>query len=198
MENIMNQTIIMRQAIKQHKPFKPHQQGELDGLCGLYALMNSVKYLRNISGWKQQTKLMTKILKHMKAKGMTSLVVRFTEGTRLDEIASVLKYIICPQYDIKRAKPYHHNPETTLKHFLRHCQGFLEQKSDKSKGIILVGLGGRYDHWTLIYRITETRIMLQDSSKRKYLNKSNCCLPDDDIQKTHILYPTHTYFLWVE
>ncbi len=180
------------------KPFKPRQQGHLDCLCGIYTLVNAVTYLRNIRGWKHQSQLMAKILQHMKAKGMTPVIERLThEGTRLDEIASALKYIISPNYDIRRAKPYHHNPETTLEHFLRHCKGFLEQKSE-NKAIILIGIGGCHDHWTLIYCITETRLLLQDSSQLKYLGKQYCCLPDDEPKKTHILYPTHTYFLWVD
>jgi len=180
------------------KSFKPRQQGHLDCLCGIYSLVNAVSYLRNIRRRKNQSQLMAKILEHMKTKGMSSIIERLTcGGTRLDEIASVLKYIISPDYDIKRAKPYHHNPDTTLKTFLRHCQGFLEQKSE-NKAIILIGIGGCHEHWTLIYCITNTRLLLQDSAHLKYLNKQYCSLPNDEPQKTHILYPTHTYFLWVE
>jgi hypothetical protein len=191
----MKQAIMNNTQTVKLVSFKSRQQGSLDCLCGVYSLVNATSYLRHIHSWKQQSQLMAKILEHMKAKGMTPMIARLTkEGTRLDEIASALKYIICPQYTIKRAKPYHHNPETTLQHFLRHCQGFLEQ----NKAIILIGIGGYHDHWTLIYRITQTRLLLHDSSQLKYLGKRYCCLPSENIQKTHVLYPTHTYFLWVE
>ena len=182
-------------SVQAARPFKPYQQGGMDCLCGIYALMNSVKYLRGCGNSRTYSKLMTNILEHLKRKGRISLITRITqEGTWLEEIASVLKHVICPQYNIKRAKPYHHNPDTTIEVFILHCQGFLEQK----KGIILIGIGGLHDHWTLIYCITETRLLLQDSSQLKYLGKQYCCLPNQKPQKTHVLYPTHTYFLWVE
>jgi len=142
------------------KPLKAHQQGDVDSLCGIYALLNTVRYLRQVKGWKSQARLMKIILDHLEAKGMTETTLRLTrDGTLLNEMASALKYIICPTYQIKRAKPYHHNPETTIRHFLRHCQGFLEQKLEfkgeqqKYKAIILTAIGGRHDHWTLIYKI---------------------------------------------
>jgi len=185
------------------KPLKAHQQGDVDSLCGIYALLNSVRYLKEVKGWRSQARLMKMILEFMEAKGMTATTVRLTyEGTLLNEMASALKYIVCPKYHIKRAKPYHKNPETTIDHFMRHCQGFLEQNSDhkgeKKKAIILTAIGGRHEHWTLFYKITQARILLYDSSKLTYLSKKYCCLPTDEIQTTHILYPTHTYFLWVE
>ena len=183
----------------QLKPLKAHQQGDVDSLCGIYALLNAVRYLREVKGWRSQARLMKTILDHLEAKGMTATTIRLTyDGTLLNEMASALKYIVCPKYQIKRAKPYHKNPETTIEHFLRHCQGFLVQKSElkgeqqnKRKAIILTAIGGRHDHWTLIKQITESRILL-------YLSKKYCCLPADEKQTTHILYPTHTYFLWVE
>jgi len=202
--------VITHPASKLLKPLKAHQQGDVDSLCGIYALLNSVRYLKQVKGWKVQARLMKKILDHMEAKGMTATTVRLTyEGTLLNEMASALKYVVCPKYQIKRAKPYHKNPETTINHFLRHCQGFLEQKTEpiielkgeqkkKYKAIILTAIGGKHDHWTLIYKITQNRILLYDSSKLTYLSKKYCCLPTDEIQTTHIIYPTHTYFLWVE
>jgi len=186
------------------KPLKAHQQGDVDSLCGIYCLINSVRYLKLVKGWKSQARLMKVILDHMEAKGMTATTLRLTyEGTLLNEMASALKYIVCPKYNIKRAKPYHKNPKTTIEHFLRHCQGFLEQKSESKgehnkKAIILTAIGGRHDHWTLIKQITESRILLYDSSRLTHLSRKYCCLPADENQTTHIIYPTHTYFLWVE
>jgi len=184
-------------SIQLTRKFRPYQQGSLDCLCGVYAMVNSVKYLRGIGNYTSYQKLITKILCHLKSNGRVPLLVRLTnDGTWLSEIASVYKQVIGPQYNIKRAKPYHHNPETTIEHFIRHCQGFLQQYPDKS--IILMGIGGAHEHWTLVYAITDTRLLLHDSSNLKYLGRSYCCLPTDKVQNTHILYPTHTYFLWVE
>jgi hypothetical protein len=175
--------------------FQPYQQGNVDCLCGIYAMINAVKYLKGHTTFIAYRKLLVRILKHLETHGKTPLLERIShEGTSMAEIASVLKYVICPKYDIQRAKPYHHNPNTTLANFLRHCQGFLEQK----KGIILIGIEGAHSHWTLIYEITDTRLLLKDSSNLKYLGKRYCCLPSDNTQKTHILYPVFTYFLWID
>jgi hypothetical protein len=64
------------QAIKR---LKPYQQGHLDCLCGIYALVNAVTYLRDVRGWKKQSQLMAKVLEHLKAKGVTPTIARLTK-----------------------------------------------------------------------------------------------------------------------
>ena len=198
-----NRTTRSNQLIK---PLAAHQQGDLDSLCGIYAIINAVRYLKDIKGWKSQAELMKRILDHMEEKGMTKTTVRLTtDGTLLYEMASALKHIVCPKYKIHRSKPYSKNQQTTLDQFLLHCQAFLEQKDKQrgeskanSKAIILTAIGGKHDHWTLIKQITASRILLYDSSGLSYLGREYCCLRDDELQKTHSIYPTCTYFLWIK
>jgi len=74
-----NRTTRSNQLIK---PLAAHQQGDLDSLCGIYAIINAVRYLKDIKGWKSQAELMKRILDHMEEKGMTKTTVRLTtDGT---------------------------------------------------------------------------------------------------------------------
>lgn len=194
-EGIKTKLVIERDCLTK-VPFKAFRQGDLDGLCGLYAIVSSVKYLKGVNNARHHTKLITKILHHLESKEMTPMLIRYTQGTTLNEIASVLKHIISPDYGIKRAKPYHRNPKISIEQFIHGWQLFLNQNCHgKHKAIILLGVDM---HWTLLYCITDTRLMLHDSSHNKYYSRQHCCLPDAKIKTTHILYPAHTYFLSVD
>ena len=174
---------------------RPYQQGGLDSLCGVYVLMNAVRYLGPRRHLRHYEVLIENVLTHLnnRKKGLSTTARLAGGGTYLQEIASVLKTIICPRYGIRRAKPYHQDPDTTLDHFLSHCQDFL----GKSGGIILIGIDGTYDHWTLIREVTDKRVLLYDSNQLQYFRRAHCCLPNDPRLTTHILLPTHTYFLWL-
>ena len=57
---------------------KPYQQGSLDGLCGIYALVNAVDFLCGPLSSLQARTLFRQILLHIESKG--SLADRCTHG----------------------------------------------------------------------------------------------------------------------
>ena len=64
---------------------KPYQQGDLDGLCGVYALVNAVDYLCGPLSHRKARQLFQQILTHLEARA--PLASRCTHGIVINEIA---------------------------------------------------------------------------------------------------------------
>ena len=75
----------------------------------------------------------------------------------------------------------------SMMEFLRNGEG--------KRRVILIGLGGVYDHWSIVDSITDKQIRLFDSFKLKRLNRNRCATMRRSSSRPHLLFPTHTYFL---
>jgi hypothetical protein len=168
---------------------RPYRQGELDGLCGVYALVNAVDYLCGPLSKRKAKKLFSQILTHLESKA--PLATRCSSGISINEIGGILKYVICEEYPIRRYKPFHLKPSISHAAYIQTLERFLQQPNT----IVFLILYGRFNHWTLIHHITDKTLVTYDSSEIHYVLRSSCSMIDDKVQKLHWLIPTHTYFL---
>lgn len=168
---------------------KPYQQGDLDGLCGVYALINAVDYLCGPLSRSQARRLFKQILVHLETKA--PLASRCTHGIVINDIAGILKYIVCKQYPIQRFKPFHRQPGVNKQLYLQTLTEFLQQPNS----IVFLALEGYHGHWTLVYRITDKKLLIYDSSEIRYVLLRSCSMISDRIEKRHWLMPAHTYLL---
>ena len=167
----------------------PYQQGDLDGLCGVYALINAVDYLCGPLSDRKARKLFEQILTFLETKA--PLASRCTHGIVINEIAGILKSVVCKQYPIKRYKPFHRQPGVNKQRYIKTLSKFLQQPNS----IVLLALEGYHGHWTLVYRITDKKLLIYDSGNIHYVLLRSCSMISDDIEKRHWLMPAHTYLL---
>ncbi len=168
----------------------PLQQGYLDCLCGVYAVINAVNYLHGPLRKARVSQLFELCLRQLATKRcVIERIIRY--GTIGQDISGLL--ILANQhYRLVRSKPFHRQARIELEAFWRHCQQFLRQPHT----LILMAIGGTHAHWTWVYRITDTRMLLFDSAQLKHLSKRHCQMANDDpLVKRHYFYPSHTYFL---
>ena len=177
---------------------KPFQQGHLDGLCGVYALVNAVHLLCGLTHEQAQA-LFLACLSTLDQRG--SLARHCVAGLSIHDMTLILKRVICNGYPIVRSKPFHRQPHVDEHLFLQAITEFLEHPHT----VVLTSIGGLHDHWTLFSRITPHTIQLYDSGGLNYLltrscscgsgNNSSSSSIKTDKPKRHQLLPTHTYFL---
>lgn len=179
---------------------KPYQQGQLDGFCGLYCIVNAVRYLGLLGSKVHGQQLMAELCAVLETQ--CGLEERFQDGTDPAEIVSLLKQIVEPQYGVKRIRPFHKvAARTTFTDYASVIRTFLATKN----GIVLVSLGGYHDHWSLVRRVTSRSFLFYDSDGLKQLAFRNCQLTDRGTGtqrrkhgRVHILDPYDTHFLWVD
>lgn len=168
---------------------KPYRQGQLDGLCGLYALINAVNVLCGPLTTRQARALFLDILSFLESRG--PIAERCVHGVAIHDIAAILKHVICARYPIVRRKPFHRCKRVDSALYLQTLSDFLAHP----RTIAFVAIEGYYNHWTLISAITDKSIVLHDSDAMHFLLKSSCSMPHEKDQKRHWLLPTFSYLL---
>lgn len=170
---------------------KPLQQGDLDGLCGVYSILNALKTIgirRSIEEW-QDT--LNQIIEHLQHHKKSSLFL--TDGITTPDISRILRDIIVPQYGIHYHKPFHKNSELALHTFWQSLFAYLSE--DKKRAAIFAIAGSDYGHWTVASYLSQRRITLQDSYKMQWINRSQCSTTEFFRNSTVMIYPTTVFII---
>ena len=173
-------------------------QGNLDGLCGVYAVVNAVRNIspKRLNGGQEKELFRQLIgmlgnesrLEDAICNGMTvqplgrlidaaSLFLQATHGTRLG-----------------RHLAFRKAPEG-LQQF---WDAIVEHLDKHGAGSVLLGLGGKHDHWTCVGTMSENSITLIDSDGIRRIHRKNCTVADVKGVRHHMLWPTQTYLLQAE
>jgi hypothetical protein len=169
----------------------------LDGLCGIYSIINSIGLIepKRMSDEDRNALFIYLVDLLDDGRGVGSIIhegINFRNLGRLIDVASRLRSAktqkaVCRQTAMKQV------PDD-----IDDFWALLKEHVDPSQGrTAILGLGGRYDHWTVVKSITNNRLELQDSDGLTHLQKSRCGL-DAGEGVIHILWPTQTYLLWLE
>lgn len=151
-----------------HHPYsKPDQQGKFDGLCGVYAILNSIKYLYHIS--EDDLDAMFQIL-------CQSIPEKFPQalwnGLGVPEITRLLKCSITSLAerhgydDLHWSLPFLRKKFVLVNSFWRSVG---EQISANVPTVVIIGLNNPWDHWTVAQKVTEREVEFYDSyGMRRY------------------------------
>ena len=136
--------------------YYPLRQGDLDGLCGVYAVLNALQYLVPKA---QKDDFLPKTFDALMGRVVNIKNVR--HGGEEPEIAALHAFVD------KRAKRL---LKVDFRRFPQGRQGFatpdlaMEAKfKEKEKGVFVFGFEGRDSHFTVARSVTPTRVMLFDS-----------------------------------
>jgi hypothetical protein len=154
---------------------RPLRQGELDGLCGVYSVINAVRLLCPEINQADLPALFRTLIRTLSrrrirltdavALGLEIRTVRALANSACDYINDEL------QIRLKARRPHKPRRAYRLNRFWHWLQAEL------SKGnILIVGVSGKLAHWTVVYRITDKSAHLADSDGLKTLLRSRCTL----------------------
>jgi hypothetical protein len=148
----------------------PYEQGYLDGLCGLYSVINAIRLVCKNTTEDECMILLKKIIKNLeKRKKISNIII---EGINEDEIRFILKEVIEPLYPITWERPYRKRKKLTINAFWNGVSTFL--KEGNRRAVIVSMETKRWDHWSVIYRITENQMSFFDSSDLKRVYRKRC------------------------
>gem|GEM_PF-5934851 len=142
-------------ANTRHPYSKPDQQGKFDGLCGVYAILNSIKWLYRID--EDDLDAMFQSL-------CESLPGKFPQalwnGLGVPEIRRLLDTsasYLAEQHgydDFHWHLPFLRRPFSTVDSFWR-CVG--EQISAHVPAVVIIGLNTPWGHWTVAHKVCHPR-----------------------------------------
>lgn len=165
------------------------QQGHLDGLCGVYSIINATRCVIGSLSDEDAKKLFLQIVKYLQER--KNGLDFFVDGITIKDIGCTLRDVVEQEFPIVRSKPLAKKAGLPLDEFWDHMTDFLAVPNHA----IILGLTGKYDHWTVVKSITNKRLSLMDSDRLYWLNKSSVTTGEPNKNYAHGLPPTMAYYL---
>ena len=201
---------------------KPLKQGEMDGLCGIYALVNAIRRLagRRLSKedednlFKELVRSIYRRHNRRRKKKPKSPVEFIWDGTSVRDISYMLKKTVEFLED-KNLQLYWKRPlqgrgrPNTLDEYWRRIQNAFHKYGGRGNCIAIVDYNwqsvdnnGEAGHWTCVTNVTKSNLILHDSSMdrgRKFskLPKSRCTLGKPNSHRPYRLLAHNVSLLLV-
>lgn len=181
----------------------PIRQGSIDGLCGVYSVMNATEavigkfhYDRKLRRKASQRKvLFKKLIGYLAKQDMLeeAMIWGFenidAKGGFIDiAIKSVKKY----QRRKLRKKIAFDTDDVTLDAYWEKLTEHLKQP----ESAVIICLSGRIKHWTCVRRITPNALILSDSSGIRQIARDRSTI-ETESRDMYTLWPRLTYLLSV-
>ena len=170
------------------KKIRPYQQGQLDGLCGVYCIVNAVRALCPELQNEAFEYLFDHLMQSM-AKAGAEASITVTGGVGQRVLAALLKEALADvtaEYDIGltfRRLPKKLRRATNLGGLYRRLEKTLSPTC-----VAVLGMGGRHCHWTIAVSATQHRIRLFDSTRMSMLRRRDCTV-GKAVKRTGISLP---------
>lgn len=168
---------------------EPYEQGYLDGLCGIYSIINAVRLLAKIDE-EEATHLFKNILRHVERSKKLSHI--FTEGISPSDMNDILRCIVSRKYPIDWQRPYFRAQRPTVDDFWDRISDFI--KEDTHRAVIVWIEYRDWDHWSVILALTAARMTFFDSAGFKVIARGNSQTAKGR-SKSYFLKPSNTFFL---
>jgi hypothetical protein len=165
---------------------EPYQQGEFDGLCGIYAVVNALRLLvasqRPLS-YVQCARLYGRGVEIVRRRdrlafaatfGISQTLWRQLAAALCASAGRIVGFAICPVL-----------PFASISRVPRARVFAAIEEAIDAEQPVLVALLGAYNHYTVISAYTATRFVLHDSYGYHWISKASCGVSHDGSTSRH-------------
>jgi hypothetical protein len=151
------------------------RQGELDGLCGIYAIINAARYLLPQLHARECEKLFRKLVSCLE-KRLKRPLRAVADGIGfgvLTKLAKRAARFVKRRFGVKlKARSL----KARRKH--RTVEGLCSALAERTKQgcVAIIGIAGAEEHWCVVYKVTGRSLSVLDSSGRAYLRRTRCTM----------------------
>ncbi len=174
----------------------PNYQGRLDGLCGVYSIINALHAKLNWSS-ADAKEAFTFLCKEINlVDGRLHEVIVDGMGPRLlghllDRLSA--DFLAKRNVTLARRFAFRTVPVSSLKEYWGRLESHLAQEGPCS---VILGLSGRYNHWTVVAGMSSRSIEVFDSDNLKRISRRHSTVSEPcDSGRIHHLSPTQTFLL---
>lgn len=166
-----------------------HRQGTLDGLCGVYSIVNGVKLMLGQSF--DERRLFSDLIMSLGSKAPKMIV----SGMHLCQYMELMRLTKRLLADMEIGVHFRHafaaRPAT-----LQDYWNTLEtHQASHGAGSVILGMDGVYNHWTCIERVEAHGLKLADSGTMNFVARDRCTIRRHSSARPHRLLPTQTFLL---
>jgi hypothetical protein len=174
---------------------KPLRQGDLDGLCGVYAIINAVRCVHPRLSKPMAERLFRVLMQALAADGQTkpgSMVYRgITRATQAKLIGVARRHVAAKHgltFEVVRlpSRPHPKRSWSIAELTLRLSDHV------RDGGVAIVALRGCMAHWTVIVAVTPKQFRMRDSDGLHIIRRDDCVVA---LDSTKISIPPGDVFL---
>ena len=190
----MNQRIrVPHGGRRRRRGRRPYQQGDLDGLCGVYSVVNAVRALCRELDQEGAEWLFAHLMQSLSEDGV-DVSVAVTGGIGRVELSRLIRAAIAyiaEELEIKltaKRLPQALRLTTNL--------GTLWQAFDAALSptcVAIIGIAGIHSHWTIAVNVTSKQVRLYDSGRIAVLRRGRCTVGKAVNQ--HGIPPKHVFLI---
>ena len=178
---------------KRQRARRPYRQGDLDGLCGVYSVVNAVRALCPEVDGDGAAWLFDKLIQSLRKAGANPSIA-VAGGVGRGEVESLIRAAIAcvdDEYDIALTV-------RRLPRALRQTKRLDElwqtlATAISPSAVAILGLGGKQSHWTVAVQVSANQLRLFDSSSMGVLRRSDCTVGKGT--KRTAIPPTHVILI---
>jgi hypothetical protein len=172
---------------------RPYRQGDLDGLCGVYSIVNAVRVIcPEVDGDTAEDMFDVLMQKLLRTEDNPSMAVTWGIGRRTMThlVTEAITYVL-DEFDIRlrtQCLPKSVQQVGTLGRLWDHLERTISPRR-----VAILGLGGKHSHWTVAVKVTPLRIRLCDSDQISFLQRRRCTIAR--AAKQHSIRPHHVFLI---
>jgi hypothetical protein len=155
----------------------PYRQGQLDGLCGLYAIINGIRLATHDRTdefghevWREL--LLALISEAESVVGTATAVVHGIGAKPLYELAKAAERHLASEHRVAVTVSRSHGPKHSFDRLIAHLAELTKQPASA----VVLELSGDVRHWTVLRRVGKHSLELFDSSGMERVKLASCRL----------------------
>src|SRR5215204_5268114 len=179
----------------------PFQQGDLDGLCGIYSVINAIRLAtedetRDLPDAALQELFFTLLLEADAVVGTVEAVGLGIDPKPLFRVAQAAVRHMADEHGLRLGVTHaiRRGEPRTFDAILRR----LTELADQPRSAVLICLTGHLDHWTVLKRVTGQSLTFFDSSGYARISLANCrssAARSRGARRAHIIEPTGIFLV---
>ena len=151
---------------------RAYRQGDLDGLCGIYAVVNAARYVLRLRD-EQCQQLFEKLIKALE-QDCCHLHRHLLWGMSFRQLRRLVAAVSSCR--LEGQKLTFDARRLWLKRDQRNLPNVWDALNEElgATCVAIIGLGGAANHWCVIYKVTPKTLWLLDSSGQTRIYRSRC------------------------
>ena len=190
----MNQRIrVLPRGRRRQKARRPYRQGDLDGLCGVYSIINAVRVLCPELDQEGAEWLFAQLMWSLEDLGV-NLPTAVASGIGRVELGRLIRAAtayVAEELEIQltvRRLPKALRLTSNLAELWHAFEASLSPEC-----VAIIGVAGIHSHWTIAAQITAKQVKLYDSGRIAILRRGHCTV--GRAVNRHGIPPKHVFLI---
>lgn len=165
------------------------KQGQLDSLCGIYAIVNAVHSLQGTLSRADAQELFQELIVDLDELD-DSTAERVVDGMSVVELSKGL-HCAAAHYDICWKRPFV-GKQADMKLFWQYMRYFI-----KMRGAVILDVTDKHGkgHWTVVERVEGQTLYLLDSGRRQQLGRRHCTVDKSEAGAKFYITVQNCFFV---